>query len=170
MNPEAAAMRMADGACEGVGRIRGRIARQREQALDHVLHLLLGGVAVADDRLLDLERGVLRYRQAGEHRGADGGAARLTERERRLRVRVDEYLLDRDLARPVSSDDFLQPLEDRLQARGEVAGTGLDAAARHVKEPGIAEIDDTESRRLQPGIDAENSQLSTIGQSTTAVV
>jgi hypothetical protein len=66
---------------------------QREQALHHRLHLLLGGVAVPDHRLLHLQRGVFRHRQPGEHRGADRGAARLAERERRLRVDVDEHLL-----------------------------------------------------------------------------
>src|SRR5439155_511954 len=75
-----------------------RVARQGEQAPHHVLHLLFSGVAVADHRLLDLERGVLRDREAGEHRGADGRAARLPERERRLRIGVDEHYLDRYLA------------------------------------------------------------------------
>ena len=36
----------------------------------HLLHLLLRGLALADHRLLHLQRGVLGDRQAGEHRGA----------------------------------------------------------------------------------------------------
>src|SRR5881628_2127014 len=79
-------MGMADRASERIGSVGRRVARQGEQAAHHVLHLLFSGVAVADHRLLDLERGVLRDREAGEHRCADGRAARLPERERRLRI------------------------------------------------------------------------------------
>src|SRR2546422_6679018 len=61
-------MGMADRASERIGGVGRRVARQGEQAPHHVLHLLFSGVAVADHRLLDLERGVLRDREAGEHR------------------------------------------------------------------------------------------------------
>ena len=157
-------MRVADRARERVGRVGRGIARQREQAPHHVLHLLLGGVAVADHRLLDLQRGVLGDRQAGEHRGADRGAARLAERERRLRVGVDEHLLDRDLAGRVRGDDLVQTFEDRFQPRGELAGAGLARSRSPRREAGIAGFDDAESGDLQPGIDAEDSQFSLVSR------
>ena len=97
-------MRVADRAGEGIGGICGGIAGQSEQALDHVLDLFFFCVAVADHRLLHLERSVLGDRQAGEDGGADGGAARLAERERRLRV--DAF--SRAARSPLP--DFTQPL------------------------------------------------------------
>src|SRR5258708_4941424 len=131
-------MRVADSAGERVRRIGGRIPGQSEQAPDHVLDLFFFGVAIADHRLLHLERSVLGDRQPGEDGGADGGAARLAERKSRLRVDVDEHLLDRDLDRSVLGDDLVQPVEDRLQPRGEIAAAGFYAAARHVAQAGAA--------------------------------
>src|SRR5687768_2883232 len=164
MNSQSAAMRMADRAGERIGRIRRGVARKRKQALHHVLHLLLRRVAIADDRLLDLQRGVFRDRQAGEHCGADCRAARLAERERGLGVRVHEYFLDCDFARAVRRDHFLEPVEDGLQPRRQIAAAGFDAAARDVEQARILGFDDAESRDLQSGIDTKDSQ------STTAVV
>ena len=104
------------GSKAGRGEAEGGRKRQREEAPHHVLHLLLGGVAVADHRLLHLQRGVLGDRQPGDHRRADRGAARLAERERRLRVDVDEHLLHRDLERPVQPawKERPHPLRDAL--------------------------------------------------------
>src|SRR6266480_4537787 len=155
---------MADRASERVGSVGRRVARQGEQAPHHVLHLLFSGVAVPDHRLLDLQRGVLRDREAGEHRGTDGGAARLPERERRLRIGVDEHNLYRDLAGGVRRDDAVQPLENRLQPGRQVAGSRLDASACNVAQLRAARLDHAEAGDLQPGIDAEDSQ------SITAVV
>jgi hypothetical protein len=157
-------MRMADGAGERIGGIGGGVAGQREQALHHVLDLLLGGVAIADHRLLHLQGGVLGHRQPGEHRGANRRAARLAERQGRLGIRVHEDLLHRHLHRSVRGDHFLQAFEDRLQACGKVAGAGLDAAARDIDEALAVVFDDAETRELQARVDAEDSQ------STTAVV
>ena len=118
---EPAAVRVADGAGERVGGVGRRIALEREEAFHHVLHLFFFGVALAHHRLLDLQRSVLGHGKAGEDRGADRGAARLAERERGLRIDVDEHLLDRDLAGRVRGDHLVQAFQDRLQARGEVA-------------------------------------------------
>ena len=152
-------MCVANGAGEGVGGIGRRLAREREQALHHVLDLLLARVTVAHHRLLHLQRGVFGDRKAGEHRGADRGAARLAERERGLRVDVDEDLLDRHLERAVRGDDFVQPFEDGLQALREVARAGLDAAAGDVAQLPAGAVDDAEAGCLQAGIDSEDSQL-----------
>ena len=73
-------MRVADGAGKRVGSIgRGR-GREREQAPDHLLDLLLRGFAMAHHRLFDLQRGVFGYRQIGEDGRGDRGATRLTEK------------------------------------------------------------------------------------------
>src|SRR5882672_1366412 len=155
------AVRVADGAGERVGGVRSGRALQRQQPLHHLLHLLLGGVAVPDHRLLHLQRGVLGDRQAGEHRGADRGAARLAERKGRLRVGVDEYLLDRDHCRGMLGDHAVQPLEDHLQPHRELARAGLDAAAGDVTQVVAARFDHAEARYLQARVDAENLQSST---------
>ena len=57
-------VRVRDRAGERVGGVRRRRARQREQPAHHLLHLLLRGLAVADDRLLHLQRRVLGDREA----------------------------------------------------------------------------------------------------------
>jgi hypothetical protein len=48
-----------------------------EQAAHHVRDLFLRRLAVTDDRLLHLQRGVLDDGQLGQYRGANRGAARL---------------------------------------------------------------------------------------------
>ena len=83
------------------------------------------------------------------------------ERERGLRVHVDEDLLHRHLQGRVLGDDALQAFEDRFQPRGQVAGAGLDAATRDVPQPPPARLDDAKSGDLQPRIDPEDLQSST---------
>ena len=57
-------------------------ARQAEQQLHHLLHLVLLGAAVADDRALDFRRRVLDDRQAGLDRREHRDAARVPELQR----------------------------------------------------------------------------------------
>jgi len=155
---------MANRAGERVGRIGRRLARQSKKSPHHVLHLLLGSVPVAHDRLLHLQRGVLGDRQAGDHRGADRGAPRLAERERRLRVHVHEHFLDRHLEQRVGRDHLFQAVEDRLKPRREIALPRFHATARHVDQPAGARLDHAEARESEARIDAQNPQ------SITAVV
>ena len=122
-----------------------------------MLHLVLGRVALADDRLLDLQRGVLGHRQPREDRGADRGAASLAERERRLRVHVDEDLLDRDFLRLVCGNDLGQAVENRLQPRSQLARPRANAAARHVVELAACLLDDSETSDAQTRIDAQDA-------------
>ena len=90
-----AGVRMADGAGERIRGIRSGRSRQLEQALDHLLDLSLVGLAVADHRLLDLQRRVFGHRQVPRHRTADHRAAGLAEQQRRFRIDVHEDDLDR---------------------------------------------------------------------------
>ena len=135
----------------------------RTEALHHVLHLLLCRVSVADHRLLHLQGGVLGDRQAGQHCGADRGAARLPQRERGLRIGIHENFLHRDFARHVRGNHFLQAFQDGLQARGEVAGAGLRNRSR-CNEGEFRSLSITRIRHLQTRIDPRDPQ------STTAVV
>jgi N-acetylneuraminate synthase len=70
--------------------------REIEQALHHLLHLLLGRLAVADDRLLDLQRGLERNRAFAGAADAFGGEANVLEIQRQRRVLA--LILERDIA------------------------------------------------------------------------
>ena len=74
------------------------ICASRQQHLHHHRDLRLFGMADADDRLLDQIGGVFGDRQAEQRRRGERDAARLTELQRRLRIAIDEGLLDRRLA------------------------------------------------------------------------
>ena len=56
---------MRNRAGQRIGGIGTWIAGKCEQAGDHGLHLLLGGLAVADHGLLDLHRGVFSHVEVG---------------------------------------------------------------------------------------------------------
>ncbi len=81
---------MADGHGEGVGGIFLGDLRQVEQYLDHLLHLLLGSLAVADHRLFYLQGGVFEDIETGIDAGNDGGAAGLAELEGTLDIVGEE--------------------------------------------------------------------------------
>jgi hypothetical protein len=94
-----------------------------------VADLLLGGLAVADHRLLDLQRGVFGHRQVARHGAADRRAAGLAEEQRGLRIDVDEDDLDRHLVGLVGGDHLAHAVEDDLEALRQAALAALDAAA-----------------------------------------
>jgi hypothetical protein len=148
---------MRDCAGERVGGVRRHHGAKVEQPADHFLYLLLRSLAMADDSLLHLQRRVFGDREVGEHRGGDRGAARLAQQERRLRVDVDEDLLDGDFGRPVLCDHRRQVAQYDAETLGQFAVAGADAAARHANEPIAREFDDAEPRHAQAGIDAEDA-------------
>ena len=92
---------------------------QAEQQLDHLLHLLLLGAPVADDRPLDLGRRVLDDRQPGldgrEHRDA----ARVAELQRAAHVGGVKQVLDGDAVRPALGEQRRQPAVNRQQLVGK---------------------------------------------------
>src|SRR6266567_633807 len=164
-----AAVGMADGASQRVGRVGRRRRRQREEPLHHLLHLALGRLAVADDRLLDLQRGVFGDRKIGEHRRADRRAARLTQKQRRAWIGVDEHLLDRDLRRTVLDDHAPEITDDYLQPFGQLADSVAHAAAGDVLELPAGRHDQPEPCYPQSRIDAENaSSVASRGQRSYA--
>ena len=94
---------VADRDRQRVGRVGRRGGRGGQQHPHHHRHLRLFRVADADDRLLDEVGGVFRDRQARQRQRRERDAARLAEFQRRLRVAVDERLLDRRFVRPLRS-------------------------------------------------------------------
>src|SRR5215471_9156985 len=155
---QAPAVSVADRAGERVRRIRGRVAGELEQALDHMLHLLLARVTVADHRLLHLQRGVFGHGQPRVDRGADRGTARLAEGERGGGIGVDEDFLDRDLLRAVLLDHLAQVREYRSKSLGQARVARLDAAARDVGDGRAVLLDDSEPGDAQTRIDAKYPQ------------
>ena len=123
----------------------------------HPRHLILVGVAVAADRLLDPRRRVLDAVNAGGRRGDEDGAARLPDGERDAGVGADVRLLQGDGIRAVLLDQLPHPLEDREQPQ-------LHAVPRLCSPPPVAEfpeapvafVDDPVPARSRPWIDAED--------------
>ena len=96
--------------------------------------------------------------EAGERRRRKGDAARLAELQRRLRVAIDEGLLDRRLVGAMGGDDRGEPVVEFAQPIGEgVAGFGMDRAAGDEGEPRPVGLDHAPAGMAQAGIDAENA-------------
>ena len=75
----------------------------------------------------------------GERRHQQRDAARLAELQRRLRVLVDEGLLDRDLVRRQVGDDRGEAVVELAQALGERAGRRSEATTpQATKESRVA--------------------------------
>ena len=153
----ARAVGVADRAGEGVGGVEAGAGVEGEEALHHVLDLLLVRLAVADHRLLDLQRGVFGHRQVAGHRAADHRAARLAEQQGGLRVDVDEDLLDRDHVGAVGIDDLAHAVEQGLEAAGELAVLRPDAAAGDIAQLVAELVHQAEAGDAQPGVEAEDA-------------
>ena len=70
---------VSEGDGESVGGIGLRRAGKCEHLDHHMLHLLFGGLALADHCLLDLKRGVFKHRQIVHDQSGNRRTARLTE-------------------------------------------------------------------------------------------
>ena len=158
-----AGMRMGDRQAQRIGGVLAGQARQRQQAHHHFLHLVLAGVAVADDRLLQLQRGVFGHAQLARHQRGQRRAARLAEQQRALRVDVDEDDLHRGAGRLVGLRDLAHTVEDDLQPRRQVAQARLrwcgwcrwprSACARPSTSTTPKPV------HLQPRVDAEDARV-----------
>ena len=104
---------MGDGDGEGVGGIWAGDLGAGEQALDHEMDLRLFGIAAADHRFLDQAGSIFADEHAGAGGNGENDAAGLAELEGRLRVLVDEHLLDGGGVGPVLGDQ-------RFELAGEV--------------------------------------------------
>lgn len=150
---------MGQGTGEGVGGIGRGQAGQLEHPLHHVADLVLGRAAVADHRLLDLQRRVFVDAEPATGQRRDRCAARLTQQQGRAGVDVDEDdLADGDLG-PVLADQrddaFMDPAQPFRQgavaADDDAAGQVLQAAA------GVL-LDDPEAGTAQPRVDTDDPQ------------
>src|SRR4249919_2172498 len=157
-----AAMGVANRARQRVRGVGGRYAAQGEQALDHLLHLFFSRVAIANDGLFHLQRGVFRDRQLMHDSGTDRRAARLPEQQSRLRVGVDEDLFESDLLGPAFGDHFFQAVEYDLEAQRELAARRSDAAAGDVREPVSCFVENAKAGDAKTWIDAQDARHASI--------
>ena len=153
------AMGVTNGAGQRIGGIGSRCAWQAQKLHHHVLHLFLGRLAVADHRLLDLQRRVFGNRQPGMDQRAERRTARLAKEQRRLRVDVDEHLFDRRLIGCVGRDDLADAGEKCLDSlRQRLPVVRLDAAARHIDQLVAVFLDDAKAGHPQTRVDAEDAR------------
>ena len=133
-------------------RIRGigtGAAAKLQQAPDHFLHLFFFCMALADDRLLDLQSSVFGNSKIVQHGRADRGAARLPQHQCGFRIDVDKYLLDRDLFRTVKGDNFAEVIHNGLQAQRQVTIQRFYATTADVGKFAACLINDSETRNAQ---------------------
>src|SRR5215212_10104138 len=151
-------MRVGDGDGERVGGVVARRVGLRQKDTHHRLDLPLLGVPGADDRLLDEVGGIFRHRKPGERRDQERDAAGMAELQRRLRIAVDESLLDGDLVRGKVGDDCGKAVMELAQALGERRLLVRDdGPAGHEGKPRALDRDEPPAGAAKAGVDAENA-------------
>ena len=115
-------------------------------------------MADADHGLLDKIGGIFRDIEPGERRHDQRDAPRLAELQRRLRIAVDEGLLDGGLMRAMGREHLVQPFVQLPQALAERQRTvALDAAASDEGKLAAFRDDDAPAGLAEAGIDAEDA-------------
>src|SRR5205085_5782087 len=151
---------MADGNGQGVSRI-GRFWNliQVEQARDHMLDLLLLGLAVTDYRGLDGKWRILSDFQTRDGCGQHSDSTYLAQLESRFYVDGVEHVFDGNVIRPVFLDEQTETVKNyRQPPRKRFTRREFDSATGEASEPFIgAQFDDPKARVLSAAIDAENS-------------
>jgi len=152
-------MRVGDGDGEGIGGVGAGDLHAGKQTRDHRVDLRLFRAAGADDRFLDEGRGVFANLHARPRRAHQRHAPGLAELQRRLRVLVDEHLLDRGSGGGKIDDQSFQLVSKRRQAAGQRRiRVGFDLAVGDVSEAVPLGLDDSPSGRAEAGVEAENPQ------------
>jgi hypothetical protein len=101
-------MRVGDRNRKRIRRVSTRNFDAGEQPRDHRVNLSFVSPARADDGLLNKPRGIFANRNPRFRRSKQDHPARLAKLERRLRVSIDEHLLNRSALRLMREDDINQ--------------------------------------------------------------
>ncbi len=150
---------MGDRDSERVRRIGTGNAGARQQPLDHGMDLVLVGAAGADHRFLDEPRRIFSDFEPGRRRCEQDHAACLAELEGRLRILVDENLLDCSTRGPEALEDVDQrPVQGYQPFRERVRGPGPDLAVADVAQTIALRIDYAPAGAAKPGIEADQDQ------------
>lgn len=153
-------MGVTDRAGKCIGGIGARHRRQTEQAPHHLLHLFFARMAIADDRLLDLQRSVFGYRQPSANGGADGRPARLPEEQGRLRIDIDKYFLDCHLIGQALFHHFGQSFENCLDAFRKLRLRRTNTATGDIDQTTSGRLDQAKSGHAQARINAKYAHVS----------
>ncbi len=149
-----------DGYREGICGVGAGDGRAGQQALDHGMDLRLFGRAGADHRLLDQPGGIFADGEPGAGGGGEGDAAGLTELQGRLRVLVDEHLLDCGGLRTVLGDQRLELAREVGEALGQGRGrVRLELAVGEVGKAGALGPDQPPAGSAEPRVEAEDQQV-----------
>lgn len=150
---------MADGCRQRVCGVGLWWRGKPQQPRHHVLHLDLGGLAIANDGLLDLQGGVLGNRQPVFRQRGENRASRLSQQQRGLRIDVDEYLFNDSFIWLVTRHDLAYARKKCGKPRWQaVARVGADTAAGEVAQMPSVFFENAEARGAQSWINAEDAQ------------
>jgi hypothetical protein len=153
-------MRMGDRYCERIGRVGARDLRSGQQPSDHRMDLRLLGIAVADHRFLDQPRGIFADVDPGARGDHDDHAPRLAELQGRLRIGVDEDLLDRGAARTMLGEKRFELLPKRGKALRQGSGRiRFQLPIGDVLEAIAVSLDQSPAGGAETRIEAEDFQF-----------
>jgi eukaryotic-like serine/threonine-protein kinase len=139
------------------GMVRPRYLVETQERLHHPLHLVLVGVAVPADGLLDPVRRVLGRPDARPCAGDENRPSGLADGKRRPGVGADERLLERDDVGLASRDQRGHELEQPAQPLLDTAaGPGRPAAGLEPGQPVAAHVDDAVTAGSRTRVDADD--------------
>ena len=155
-------MQVANRHCQ---RISGIVRRwhlvKTQQQLHHLPDLRLLGAPIADDRALDLGRGVLDNRDTGLGGGQHGHAARVTQLEGTARVHGVKNVLDRHAVGTLRGNQGGElPVNDRQLLGKGGSHPGVDRSTHHqLVAPAVA-VHAAVARAPRAGVDTKHSHAS----------
>lgn len=154
-------MRMAEGHGQRVGGIRRlRLFAQSQLGLNHLLHLLLGRAAMADDAGLDFARRITVRRNPRLSGGEENHAANFGELQSGAHVQSREYGFYRNCV----GSELLEELRDHAmnaaEARGEIVARGeaQGAEAQHARGRAVEFHHAVARRTGERGVNSQDAQ------------
>lgn len=125
------------------------------------MHLVLAGIANADDRFLDQSCSIFTNLYARFRSVEQANAPRLTQFQRRLRIGVDEHFLHRCRTWAILKNKVGQRRIQRQQARGQGRlGVGLDLAVGDMAQPIAIDGDQPPASGAKAGVETKQDQPS----------
>ena len=129
-------MRVGDRHRQRVCRVRAGDLCSGKQACDHRVNLHLFGAAGADYGLLDQPRRIFADVETRPRCDHDDDPARLAQLQRRLRIGIDEYLLDSGGVGTVLGDQRVEALCEIGKALGKRGcSVAFQLSVGNVREP-----------------------------------
>ena len=112
---------MTDGDCQGIRSVCLGDLRQVEKHLHHLLYLLFGRFAMADNSLFYLQGSVFGDRQSGVNPGNDGCSPGLSQFQGALDIGGEKNILYGDRIRPVAVNDCSETIKDLFEPPGKIS-------------------------------------------------